>query len=108
MAKPLTPARYSYSWALTVVQKAKNAHPRVADFWCEFHGLTDRQLARLIAEARPEWPELRRALKIFDNWLSHDRVHLLDRKWFTIMVEGTPVWFCTGLLKYLRDRNLSP
>lgn len=105
MAAPLTPAAYSFSWALTVVQQAKRKHARVADLWCEFHGLSDRQLAKLIATGRPEWPQLRRALQIFDNWLQHSRLQCVDRNWLHTMIVGTPVNFGTGLLKYLRERN---
>lgn len=64
----MNPAHYSYSWALTVVHKALEKHARVSEIFLEFTGLTDRQLARLVAEGRPEWPRLRRMLQILDNW----------------------------------------
>ena len=101
---PLTPAHYSYSWALGVVKKAMEKHARVATFWCEFHGLTDRQLAKLIAEGRPEWPQLRRMLQIFDNWLKHSRLQQTERKWFRVMLYPGGVQICTGLREYLTKR----
>ena len=64
----MTPAHYSYSWALSVVEKALEKHARVSESFLLFTGLSTRQLAKLIAEGRPEWPRLRYLLQVMDNW----------------------------------------
>jgi hypothetical protein len=64
----LNPAKYSYSWALSIVEKAYESHARATDIFNEIHGLSHKQLAKLLAEGRMEWTVLRDILKTLDKW----------------------------------------
>lgn len=101
----MIPAHYSYSWALTVVNDALQKHARVSEDFLRFTGLSPRQLARLIAEGRPEWPQLRRMLQILDNWATRSPGCLTRVQTFSTFLEGKPIWV-TGKLKEYLDKRL--
>jgi len=83
---------YPIEWAEGVVNRALEAHARVSEDFLNFTGLSRRQLARVLAEGRPEWPILRDMLKVLDNWCSRSRYNY------------TPVYYFTNLIKMYRLR----
>lgn len=60
--------KYSFAWAATIVRQARQSHARGWDILDRFIGLSDRQLAYLIACNAPEWPFIRRLVHVIDNW----------------------------------------
>mgnify|MGYP001568845608 CR=1 FL=1 len=61
-------ATYSFSWAATIVQRARDSHPRGWEILDPILRLRNAQLAFLIASNSPEWPQIRSLAKQLDVW----------------------------------------
>jgi hypothetical protein len=64
----LNPARYSYSWAASVVERLKEKYARATDHVETILDITDRDLANFLARGDPVFPQLREFIHIMDNW----------------------------------------
>jgi len=66
-------AIYSFTWASTIVEKAIQSHPRAWEILKGFVGISDHQLAYLVACNDPAWPWLRSVSHTIDKWRSRQR-----------------------------------
>lgn len=74
MEKPLSPAPsrvpiYSFSWSASVVERARKSYARAWQILDGILGLSERQLAFLIACNAPEWAQIRTLTHTIDRWL---------------------------------------
>jgi hypothetical protein len=86
---------YSLTWAETVINRALNKHARAANYFLTSVGLCPRQLAKLLADGRPEWPILRDMLKQLDIWETRQ----------VAVLQGPSVLSTTSLFSDLVRRN---
>lgn len=59
---------YSFHWASEVVSKALASHARAWEIVRPWIGLSERQLAFLLACNDPAWPGIRRIMQIAEAW----------------------------------------
>lgn len=69
MAAPLSPAHYSFSWALGVVEQLRRKYPRATEIFCETWVVTDRELAAALAKRDAIYPQCREVIHMLDNYL---------------------------------------
>jgi len=62
--------KYSFTWALHIVEKARESHPRGWKILDPVLGLSNRQLAYLIACNDPTWPQIRTLVHRIERWES--------------------------------------
>ena len=62
-------AKYSFDWALMIIEKALRSHPRAWEFLGPILGLSTRQLSFLLACDAPEWPYIRSLAQLLDKWI---------------------------------------
>jgi len=67
-------AKYSFNWASGVVQRARQSHWRGWEILDAFLGLSDAQLAYLIACNAPEWAHIRNLGHLLDKWACHQEI----------------------------------
>lgn len=63
-------AKYSFDWALTIIQRAQRSHARAWEFLGPILGLSTRQLSFLLACDAPEWPYIRSLAQLLDKWIT--------------------------------------
>lgn len=103
---PAPTAKYSLHWANSVVSDLWRKHPRVHEVFGTVLGISDRMLAKLLADGRPEYAKLRELIKILDSWeqrtpgVLNTRLH---RDAFIKMYAGKVpeklAWYLTDQLK---------
>lgn len=65
----MTPARYSLSWALSVVYRLKEKYARATELAEENLEISDKDLAKFLAIGDPVFPQIRELVHIYDNYL---------------------------------------
>lgn len=65
----MNPAHYSFSWANGVVEKLRRKYARATDTVEAILAISDRDLAKYLANADPVFPKLRDMIHIADNWI---------------------------------------
>lgn len=76
----------------------------MAEPFLKILGLTNKQLAKLIAEGRPEWPQLRRMLQVMDNWDSRSPGCWNSYTNVKYLILGKPFILSDNLKTYLTGR----
>jgi len=59
---------YSFNWAATIVSKQRGSHVRAWELFDGILGLSERQLAFLVACNDPAWPEIREISHRISKW----------------------------------------
>jgi hypothetical protein len=62
-------AKYSFDWALSIIIRAQQSHPRAWEIFGPILGLSTRQLSFLLACDAPEWPYIRSLAQQLDKWI---------------------------------------
>jgi hypothetical protein len=65
----LKPAKYSYSWAQSVIDKLKEKYPRATETVCIILDITEKDLAKYLAIGDNIFPQLRELIRMCDNWI---------------------------------------
>lgn len=61
-------AKYSFSWAATVVQRFVEKYPRATEIFLEIWRISQRDLVKYLAIGDPVWPQIRETIHAIDNW----------------------------------------
>jgi hypothetical protein len=70
--KALNPAKYSFSWAETIVAKATEKYPRGATLIKNMLLVTDRDMAAYLAHGDDMWPKLRSMMSKGEDLLKNN------------------------------------
>lgn len=66
----MTPAKYSYRWAASVVQSLKSKYPRATESVEIYLDIDDRDLAAYLTIDDPIFPKLRDLIHTADAWMT--------------------------------------
>ena len=105
---------YDFTWALAIVEKAIESHGRGWKIAKAILGLSNRQLATLLASADPDWPRIRyfvhwteRVLDRYARWVTPEVKVLYKSDVEVAILKGLEYAKCSeSLKKYLTTRNL--
>ena len=104
MAAPLIPAHYPLSWALSIVQRLERKHTRGLQLFIEFSGLSRRQLAKLLADGRPEFQVCRKIIQKLEIWDERVRIGFADTRTLMDLFCGKTIAMPTKMRDYLTPR----
>lgn len=104
--------KYSYRWAIGIVESLVSHHARVSRIALDFWGLSLKQLAFILATRPHEWSFFRDSMKTLDRYLDPHKIQPPeDENYYT----AVKVWrerscrICPeNLKKYLTDRKNRP
>lgn len=106
---PVSPASsrqpiYSYRWAASVIKRARESHVRGWEILDPLLGLSERQLAFLIACNDPTWPQIRDIVHKAERWDARQRsVGPSPLKWTREDYRMLIVRECKSIVKSLGD-----
>jgi len=98
---PLIPAKYSYSWALGVVERVCEKYTRGSYDVCEFLRITKRILANYVAKGDPLWPHLRDLIRWTNSFYENPR-----GRGFSLSREQMYSEFCEHLIRMRYERMI--
>lgn len=98
---------YSLQWAESVLRSLYRKHARAPEFIHEILGLSDRQMAVLLASNDPAWEILRNLAKTWDNWHAKQEqlgLPVRPENWArTLLLQGVSLGYLS-LREYLTAR----
>lgn len=65
----LPETNYSYHWGMDVVQRFMKSSSRVHYFYCEILGLSERQMATIIAKRPDDWQNLKAGYRLYKVYM---------------------------------------
>jgi hypothetical protein len=60
---------YSLSWARMIVEKFHQSHARATDAFEQAFPIDDDILAKLLADGRPEWQQIKDMIHVLERWI---------------------------------------
>jgi len=114
MIPPVSPAHsrrpiYSFAWAAGIVQRARASHVRGWEILDPLLGLSERQLAYLIACNDPVWPQIRGLARKAELWDFKQRKHgpnplRWSRRDYEFLIRRDCKGFVKSFSEYLTSR----
>lgn len=89
---------------MSVVKKMWEKHARVQVPFYQITGITDKMLAKLLADGRPEWPLLRKVIQNMDLFLTSSHGVLNTKQMLSDTIVNKAYKMPLRLRSYLTDR----